>query len=237
MTESLVAGGAPDAVERYFVFQTLVGAWPIPTERLEQYMEKALREAKRNTNWITPNLEWEAAVKRFCGQLVQFEPFMAEFQPLARRVAALGDQAALGQLALKLASPGIPDIYQGDEIPYRALVDPDNRRPVDWERRRALLAAGDPGCEKLWMTTRLLDLRARRPQAFFGGYEPVDAGPDTCAFVRGGEVLVVVQIRGIGEFDAPQGRWRDVRSGEERSFDRRETVQAPGVAVFERMSR
>ncbi len=113
LTESLRDGGAPDDVERYFLFQTLLGACPIAEERVEAYMEKALREANRSTNWIEPNEEWEAAVRRFCAALRSCEPFMADFEPFAARVAAAGDRAALGQLTLKLTAPGIPDIYQG----------------------------------------------------------------------------------------------------------------------------
>ena len=102
-------------------------------------MEKALREAKRNTNWVDQNHEWEQAVKQFCRSLYACRPFLDDFEPFVARVAAAGDRAALGQLVLKLTSPGVPDTYQGDELPYLALVDPDNRRPVDWDYRQAML--------------------------------------------------------------------------------------------------
>ena len=109
----------------------------------------------------------------------------------------------------------MPDIYQGDELPYRALVDPDNRRPVDWERRRSLLgalragAAPDAETRKLWLIERLLELRARRPEAFAGGYEPLDASPGVCAFLRGREVAVAVAVRPGAEsaFRPERGRW------------------------------
>ena len=94
-------------------------------------------------------------------------------------VAAAGDRAALGQLLLKLTVPGLPDIYNGDELPLLSLVDPDNRRPVDWEARREALAAlrrGEDTEPKLELIVRALALRARRPGAFSGGYTPVDAG-------------------------------------------------------------
>ena len=89
----------PDAVERYLIFQTLVGAWPIEPERLEAYVEKALREAKRNTNWIEPDTAYEERVKAFCRTLYQHRPFMADFEPFAAEVARAGDRAALGAAA------------------------------------------------------------------------------------------------------------------------------------------
>jgi (1->4)-alpha-D-glucan 1-alpha-D-glucosylmutase len=129
-----------------------------------------------------------------------------------------GRRAALGQLLLKLTVPGVPDVYQGDELEALSLVDPDNRRPVDWEARRAALArllAGeaprDFGERKLDLIRRALALRSRRPAAFAGAYEPVDAGPGVCAYLRGGEVLAVVPVRGCqGARLAVPGRWRSV---------------------------
>jgi (1->4)-alpha-D-glucan 1-alpha-D-glucosylmutase len=250
ITEPLRAGGAPDDVERYFIFQTLVGAWPIEADRLEAYAEKALREAKRNTNWVEQNHDWEAAVKRFCRQLYDERAFLEEFEPFAARVGAVGDRAALGQLVLKLTAPGVPDIYQGDELPYRALVDPDNRRPVDWDWRQATLRrlmGGSPAVDenrKLFVILRLLGLRARRPHTFLaGGYEPLEAGPSACAFQRGDDVLVAVALRPSVEaaaITAPGGRWRDVLSGDERSFRGSEGVHRligeHGVAVYERLT-
>ncbi|HTP20175.1 MAG TPA: malto-oligosyltrehalose synthase [Solirubrobacteraceae bacterium] len=248
ITDSRRSGGAPDDVERYFLFQTLVGAWPIAAERIEPYMEKALREAKRNTNWIDPNADWEDAVKRFVRSLYADPTFLAEFEPFARRVAAVGERASLGQLVLKLTAPGIPDMYEGDELAFRALVDPDNRRPVDFDWRQAMLrrlmggAPPDDETRKLFVTLRLLGLRARRPEPFAGTYEPVDAGPSTCAFVRGGEVLVAVAVRSgppEGTVEVPRGEWRDVLRSEERTFGSRTRVRDIvgdlGIGVFERL--
>ena len=249
LTERHRSAGAPDDVERYFLFQTLVGVWAIAPERIEAYMEKALREAKRNTNWVEQNHDWEEAVKRFCRAVYSDQAFIAEFEPFAARVAQLGDRVALAGLVLKLTVPGIPDIYQGDEMPFRALVDPDNRRPVDFDYNQAMLRrlmGGSPPVahtRKLFTTLRLLGLRARRPAPFAGGHEPVEAGPGACAFVRGGEVLVVAAVRSP-PFDGslaglPGGRWRDVLRGDERSFDRdvpvARVVGEHGVAVFERL--
>src|SRR5207248_3333266 len=100
ITEPLVHDGAPDDVERYFLFQTLVGAWPISADRLTAYMRKAMREAKRTTNWISPDTEREDAVARFCEELVDHAQFMSSFTPFAEEVALAGERAALGQLVL-----------------------------------------------------------------------------------------------------------------------------------------
>ena len=161
VSRSLTSGGAPTPVEQYFIFQTLLGAWPISAERLAGYLEKAMREAKQHTNWIEPDERHEAAVQRFAARLLTHREFLRDFEPFQRRVAEAGDAAALGQLLLKLTVPGIPDIYQGDELLSLSLVDPDNRRAVDWEARRAALADPPP---KLDLIRRALALRARRPR-------------------------------------------------------------------------
>jgi (1->4)-alpha-D-glucan 1-alpha-D-glucosylmutase len=228
VTDSLRDNGAPDDVERYFLFQTLLGAWPIEVERVDAYMEKALREAKRNTNWVEPNQPWEDAVRRFVRAVYSHRPFLDDFEPFVARVAPAGDRAALRALVLKLTAPGVPDIYQGDELPYRALVDPDNRRPVDWGWRHAMLkrlmggSPPIPETRKLWTCLRLLTLRSRHPEPFAGGYEPLSTGPGICGFVRGGEILVAVATReNLAEdetIDTPPGNWRDVLHGDERSL-------------------
>jgi (1->4)-alpha-D-glucan 1-alpha-D-glucosylmutase len=239
--------GAPDDAERYFLFQTLVGAWPIEPERLEGYMEKALREAKRNTNWVDQNTEWESGVREFIRALYRHRPFRVDFERFVDALSGAAERISLATVCLKLTTPGVPDIYQGDEITYRALVDPDNRRPVDWDWNRALLArlqgGGTPDRDtaKLWLTMRLLHLRLRRPAAFEGSYEPRDAGPGAVAFLRGGQVLVVVAVRpGVpgGELLGASGVWRDVLRGERRVLGERTLLDSllgrRGVAVLER---
>jgi (1->4)-alpha-D-glucan 1-alpha-D-glucosylmutase len=145
----------------------------------------------------------------------------------------------------------VPDVYQGDELEALSLVDPDNRRPVDWDARRAALAAfadgaaPEPETLKLWLIQRVLRLRARRPDAFAGAYTPVEAGPGVCAFVRGaGEVLVVAPVRDWQgtRLDLPAelvGAWRDVLGGALRELGRRTPVAelaAPyGLALLERV--
>jgi (1->4)-alpha-D-glucan 1-alpha-D-glucosylmutase len=213
--EALVrAVGLGDGIEpndAYHVLQTVVGAWPLEPRRLVVYVEKALREGKRTSSWIEPDEEAERRVQEYGRALLasaEVERFVDRLRPLGRRIA-------LGQLLLKLTSPGVPDLYQGDELEALALVDPDNRRPVDWARRRRLLdelregAAPTEETHKLYVTWRTLELRARCPEAFAGTYEPIDLGPDVCAFVRGGEVLVVVPLRDVPLPD-PGAAWRNV---------------------------
>src|SRR3954447_2240305 len=205
---SLTAGGAPTPVEQLFMFQTLLGAWPISPERLEAYLEKAMREAKQQTNWVEPDEAHEAAVQAFARALPTHRDFLRDFEPFQRQVAAAGDRAALGQLLLKLTVPGVPDICQGDELLCLSLVDPDNRRPVDWEARRAALDDPPP---KLDLIRRALALRARRPESFAGSYEPLPAGPDAIAFARGGDVVAGALRRGEPvALTLPAGDWRDV---------------------------
>jgi (1->4)-alpha-D-glucan 1-alpha-D-glucosylmutase len=144
-------------------------------------------------------------------------------------VADVGERASLAQLLIKLTAPGVADIYQGDELVALSLVDPDNRRPVDWDRRRELLAAiragsepDDPDSRKLRVVTAALDLRKRRAEAFAGSYEPVDAGEGAIAYVRGGQVFVAAAILPGASLPAPDGDWREVLSG------------PPGLMLLER---
>jgi len=141
-------------------------------------------------------------VKRFARSLCRNADFLRTFETFVERVAQLGERIALAQTLLKLTCPGVPDIYQGDELLSFNLVDPDNRRPVDWDLRRRLL---DHPPAKLSLIRKTLELRAQRPAAFAGTYEPVDAGPGVCAFLRGGEVLVAVPVREHAQFEAPRG--------------------------------
>ena len=217
----------PDPAEEYLIYQTLVAVWPIEPESLDAYLEKALREAKRNTNWVDQDHEYEAQVKRFARALVEHDAFRADFEPFLDRVVAEGERSALGQLLLKLTIPGVPDVFQGDELWRLALVDPDNRRPVDWaERREALerVRAGGPPAPadaKLALIWRALALRARRPDAFAGAYTPIAAGDGVVAFLRGeAEVLVAVPVRDFADavLELPaqaQGSWCDVLGGGE----------------------
>src|SRR5438094_6126118 len=151
---------------------------PAPTadyiERIQAYMAKALKEAKINTSWIQPNEEWDAAMHDFVARILDSSPrnkFLPIFLPVAQEIARLGAINSLTQTLLKLTSPGVPDIYQGTEIWDYSLVDPDNRRPVDYAHRREMLDAL-PGATpdelkekwldgriKLFLTQRVLQLR------------------------------------------------------------------------------
>ena len=212
--------GPPDELEQLFVFQTMLGAHPIAEDRVRGYFEKALREAKRNSNWIEPDTEYERRVADFALEVPSF-PGFAEF---ADKVAEAGHRSAMAQTLLKLTVPGVPDIYQGDELVTLNLVDPDNRRRIDWAKRRALLTekkGTDPlqpageckgsvpdlarDVEKLSLIVRALELRRERPEAFAGSYEPLDAGPDVCAYMRGGEILVIAVLREAGQDAAVEG--------------------------------
>ena len=192
-----LTGGMDDANEEYLVWQTLVGAWPIVPARLEAYLEKAMREAKRTTNWVEPNERHEQRVKAFVRGLYENHAFLDDFEPFAAQVAQAGEHASLGALLLRLTSPGLPDIYQGDAFWSLNLVDPDNRRTVDWRRHQQALAEASPRHEtlKTHLIRRVLRVRAEYPEAFFGSYEPLDLGPDQIGFVRGGRVRMVVPLR------------------------------------------
>jgi (1->4)-alpha-D-glucan 1-alpha-D-glucosylmutase len=192
-----LTGGMDDPNEEYLVWQTLVGAWPIVPSRLEQYLEKALREAKRNTSWIDPDEQHEARVRSFVRSLYENQAFLDDFEPFVQRVTAAGEHASLGALLLRLTSPGLPDIYQGDAFWSLNLVDPDNRRPVDWSRHYRARAETSPtrATLKFHLIRRVLRLRAEHPEAFFGSYEPLDLGPDRVGYVRGGRIRVVVPLR------------------------------------------
>ena len=199
-----ITGGMDDPNEEYLVWQTLVGAWPIVPSRLELYLQKALREGKRTTSWLDPDEAHELRVQQFVRNLYSNHEFLDEFEPFAALVARAGEHASLGALLLRLTSPGVPDLYQGDALLSLNLVDPDNRRPVDWPAHISVLRERTPTRRtmKAHLIRRVLRLRAERPEAFAGNYEPLDLGPDRIGFVRGGAVRVVVPLRAGDRADA-----------------------------------
>jgi (1->4)-alpha-D-glucan 1-alpha-D-glucosylmutase len=205
----LRTSAAPDADEERLVLQTLVGAWPISDDRLTAYLEKALREAKRNTSWIDPNHEWERGVIDTALALMHDPRFVARFEPFLHRVDEIAARTAVGQAVLRCLSPGVPDLYQGDELENRSLVDPDNRRPVDYDARRAALAAlragapPDRATAKLFTLTTLLALRARHADFVSLPYAPMAAPAEVYAFTRGDEIVVVVPVRAAVERPVP----------------------------------
>ncbi|MFN2464518.1 MAG: malto-oligosyltrehalose synthase [Candidatus Dormibacteria bacterium] len=188
--------GGIDGETEYLIYQTLVGAWPLELERAQAFIAKAIREAKRHTSWIEPNARYEAAVHSFVDALYGSGEFQADLEGFVRPLVAPGRQVSLAQTLLKLTAPGVPDIYQGTELWDLSLVDPDNRRPVDYALRQAILAApgskgGDDGAVKLRLVREALALRRRRPDAFgtASAYTPLQAsGPaaaNVIAFARG----------------------------------------------------
>jgi (1->4)-alpha-D-glucan 1-alpha-D-glucosylmutase len=218
LSEPLRRDGVPDANEELLVYQTLVGMWPFDDEelasvpeRLEAYLEKAAREAKTHTSWIAPNPEFEQRFLDFGAAILQNEELRASLVRFQRRVAFHGFLNGLAQVVLKIASPGLPDFYQGTELWDFSLVDPDNRRPVDYEKRSStlrklkathargalevptLLRRWADGRVKLFVTWRALAARARHAETFRrGAYTPLEAGPNAVAFLRGDDVLVAV---------------------------------------------
>jgi len=192
-----------DPHEDELLWQTLVGTWPIDPGRIEAYLEKALREAKVNTSWIEPNEVHERRVKAAARRAIAEPP--DGFEAFAARVTELGRRNTLAMTLLKLTVPGLPDLYQGDELESLNLVDPDNRRPVDWDERRRALTQPPP---KLHVIREALALRRRRP---LGEYRPVELGADMCAFLRGDDVAVAVSLHGQDppELELP-GEWRSV---------------------------
>jgi (1->4)-alpha-D-glucan 1-alpha-D-glucosylmutase len=220
----------PDRNIEYLFYQMLVGVWPpgldpadaegvaALAERVDAAMIKSVREGKERSSWSYPNAAYEAGLQRFVrGVLVAARPnpFLADFAGFMAALERPAAIASLAQLVLKLTVPGVPDIYQGGELWDFSLVDPDNRRPVDWPKRRRLLdevadtglselgAAWQDGREKLFVTARLLGLRRARPALFADGdYQPLEIGDGRnsdhlCAFARrnGEDVLAVAVPR------------------------------------------
>jgi (1->4)-alpha-D-glucan 1-alpha-D-glucosylmutase len=231
-------GGGPDAKLEYLLYQVLVGSWPLCVERCKAYALKAAREAKEHTSWLAPVDRFEAAVTGFVERLYADEEFTRELETFVAELVEPGRVNSLAMLALKLTSPGVPDLYQGSELWDGSLVDPDNRRPIDFALRRRLLAAarradvtdlaaaGDTGLPKLWLIARALRARAQHPERFDARshYRPLFAfGPaetSVLAFARRGLVCAVPRLRlGVRNWretalELPPGRYRDAFSGE-----------------------
>jgi (1->4)-alpha-D-glucan 1-alpha-D-glucosylmutase len=223
----------PDPNTEYLLYQTLLGAWPLEDpegealdrflERIRGYMQKAIKEAKVHTSWINPNEEYESAVASFVDALLdpaRNSYFMADFLPFQRRIARIGLFNSLTLTLLRLTVPGVPDTYQGTELWDLSLVDPDNRRPVDFARRASLLEdverrfplddglaervgelveALPDGRAKLYLIWRCLGLRGEHPDLFKAGeYLPLivqgEGAQRLCAFARRTESQTLIAI-------------------------------------------
>ena len=236
-------GQTPDHNFEYFLYQTMVGAWPLEEERALAYCEKAVREAKTYTSWTNPQLDYEAAIKAYVRGLYTDEKFKQDLDRFVGDLELYGHQTSLSQTLIKLTAPGIPDLYQGTELWSFHLVDPDNRRHVDYDVRRKFLhelpglspeviwERRQEGLPKLWITRQALRVRHERPHAFGtqGTYSPMFARGDKSAhivsFLRGAEVITIaprlfMNLRDGWHqtvIDLPEGRWRQELDG--RVFD------------------
>jgi (1->4)-alpha-D-glucan 1-alpha-D-glucosylmutase len=234
--------GWPDRGAEYLCYQSLVGAWPIGPGRAGAFMQKAAKEAKVHTSWIDPDSGYDDALSAFVTAVLADQGFVADLESFLAEHAIVqrGRVNSLAQTTLMLTCPGVPDLYQGTEVWDLSLVDPDNRRPVDYAARRALLHGlsgagpeaalerGDDGGPKLWLIHRVLRHRRRNPGAYgaASGYEPLRVtGPRSAhavAFARGGGLVTVVPrlAQPPGETWAgttaalPAGQWVSVLTGD-----------------------
>jgi (1->4)-alpha-D-glucan 1-alpha-D-glucosylmutase len=242
MARWLTDGAAAQAAERapepdleYLMWQTLVGAWLIGSERLDEYLGKAMHEAKTRTSWTVPRAGYESAVLGLADAVIGDPELTAAIAGFVARTAPDARVNTLGAKLVQLTMPGVADVYQGCELTGLSLVDPDNRRPVDYQRRRRLLAAlaDDPDAavgldaEKLLVTSRALRLRRDHPDWFAAGYTPLSCEGPTAehalAFVRGDHAVTVVTrlpagLRRRGGWadtvlPLPDVHWRDVLTG------------------------
>jgi (1->4)-alpha-D-glucan 1-alpha-D-glucosylmutase len=232
----------PDRNTEYMLYQTLIGAWPITIERAQEYMLKATREAKQKTSWTVNNTEFENALNKFIAAVLGHAPFVAELEAFVERVKDAGRVNSLTQTLLKHTAPGVPDLYQGSELWDLSLVDPDNRRPVDYAYRAKLLREikampysdaaaevmrrADEGLPKLWTIHQALKLRRERPESFgaAAGYTPLHVrgtkAEHAIAYLREKDVVTIVPrlttLLGDWEKTAvvlPPGGWSDRLTG------------------------
>ncbi len=253
----------PEPQMEYALWQNLIGAWPISEERLSEYAGKAARETKRHTSWQRSDEAYEKALKAYVSAIYADQELVREIDSLVSLIADAGYRNSLGQVLLKTLGPGVPDVYQGTELWDFSLVDPDNRRPVDFDRRRDLVSslaersaqelweARADGAVKLHILSRLLDLRARQRDALGpeGDYRPLEpTGRDerrVIAFARGDSVVGVLtrwwQGRGApgrARLALPQGPWMNVLTGSgpwEGSVKVAEVIGPLPVAALERV--
>jgi (1->4)-alpha-D-glucan 1-alpha-D-glucosylmutase len=231
-------GDLIDTGTEWFLYQTMVGAWPISGERLRNYMQKAMREAKVRTSWVANDGAYETALNEYIDALLADAEFTKDMAAFVQSILLAGRINSLAQTLLKYTAPGVPDLYQGGELWDLSLVDPDNRRPVDYALRERLLRQmdgmkpaevfarmndpQDEGLPKLWLVHRALEVRNEHAE-WFGAeaaYTPVAAsGPQTdrvIAYLRGADVLTVAPRWPLTRKDwgetaivLPAGTWRN----------------------------
>lgn len=217
-----------DAVTEQLVWQTLVGAWPIDADRAVGYLEKATREAKGRTSWLDPDTTYDDAVSDLVRAVLADPRLTAELAAFVAQLAPAWRTTVLAQKLVQLTMPGVADTYQGTELVDLSLVDPDNRRPVDYDHRSRLLdvlsnpAPGGLGdgavdADKLRVVATALRLRREHPDWFLHGtYAALETPAGVLGFVRAGQVLTLVPVRGAGvsgSVTLPDGRWTDLLSG------------------------
>ena len=254
----------PDAVTEYMLYQTMVGAWPIEEDRLQAYMLKATREAKRETSWLNPNAEFEERTRTFVSALYKSPEFDAHLESFVKPLIEPGRVNSVSMTMLKGTVPGVPDVYQGTELWDLSLVDPDNRRPVDYAKRRALLAdlkttapdqvweRQDEGMPKLHTVVEMLSLRNEKPDSYGakGDYTPMRAeGPlaeNVAIFQRAQDVISItprlIRTRVDPEaaptsVDIPEGVWINRMSREKvvpGKNDVLDLLKVATVALLER---
>jgi (1->4)-alpha-D-glucan 1-alpha-D-glucosylmutase len=237
------AATIPDRNTEYLYYQTLIGAWPLPMDRAQAYMLKAVREAKQQTSWVANNKEFEEALRMFIELTLNYAPFLRELQQFVGRVQEAGRVNSLTQTLLRHTVPGVPDLYQGGELWDMSLVDPDNRRPVDYAVRKKLLCElkhlsgedvaakvmlrADEGLPKMWTIHKALELRRERPECFGADadYTPLEVDGDkhdhVIAYLRGEDVVTVVprltlKLGGAWKDTIvvlPKGKWRNRLTG------------------------
>jgi (1->4)-alpha-D-glucan 1-alpha-D-glucosylmutase len=220
---------APDRTFEYLMWQTFVGAWPLEADRAVQYAHKATREARLRTSWRAPDAAFEQASERWVRGVLADGELCGELATFVARLAPRARANSLAQLLIKLCAPGVADFYQGSELADFALVDPDNRRPVDYELRREALRTvrdgeigDDLGYSKLWTIHRALTLRRDRPALFDAPYLPLAAtGPRAdraFVFARGTDMVVAVPRAGAIDpetvLELPPGSWCNVLTDE-----------------------
>jgi (1->4)-alpha-D-glucan 1-alpha-D-glucosylmutase len=230
----------PEANTEYFLFQTLVGAWPIERERLISYLEKAARENKEFTSWLNPDEKYEKALFDFADKVLSDETICRDIEDFVKLTGPEAWHKSLAQTLLLMTAPGVPDIYQGTELWNLSLVDPDNRRPVDYKKREKLLDEAEkaswekaleeiePGFTRLWMINRCLSFRKDHRDIFNtpSNYGPLNtrepASSGLAAFTRGEDLAVIIPwIHGKVDLDQdetevclPSGKWRDLFTGD-----------------------